>query len=222
MATLSKKKGLDIDTNGSILNSSSKFMDNSKSSNNVNLINSDSTLQLSKKSTRIKSSSNNLSNDNKITLVQNTNGSTKQDQPSNLDDDIPRPYNNYMPSADKDTITLVFKLLDIPYFDGKLIQFMMINGTYSEENLEIKYERYNATIYYAEDLTTLSATRCELDASFKFRLSEPKYLSNKDDKRQRLEAKPLENLHEKNGQIEFTLKSRDSNVCDLEVNGVIE
>ena len=158
MATLSKKKGLDIDTNGSILNSSSKFMDNSKSSNNVNLINSDSTLQLSKKSTRIKSSSNNLSNDNKITLVQNTNGSTKQDQPSNLDDDIPRPYNNYMPSADKDTITLVFKLLDIPYFDGKLIQFMMINGTYSEENLEIKYERYNATIYYAEDLTTLSAT----------------------------------------------------------------
>jgi len=197
MATLSKKKGLDIDTNGSILNSSSKFMDNSKSSNNVNLINSDSTLQLSKKSTRIKSSSNNLSNDNKITLVQNTNGSTKQDQPSNLDDDIPRPYNNYMPSADKDTITLVFKLLDIPYFDGKLIQFMMINGTYSEENLEIKYERYNATIYYAEDLTTLSATRCELDASFKFRLSEPKYQSNKDDKRQRLEAKPLENLHEK-------------------------
>jgi len=155
-------------------------------------------------------------------LVQNTNGSTKQDQPSNLDDDIPRPYNNYMPSADKDTITLVFKLLDIPYFDGKLIQFMMINGTYSEENLEIKYERYNATIYYAEDLTTLSATRCELDASFKFRLSEPKYLSNKDDKRQRLEAKPLENLHEKNGQIEFTLKSRDSNICDLEVNGVIE
>jgi len=89
MANQFNKKGPNVNISGQKVSFSPKPYDNSEDQNSVNLINGDSKFATSKKSTRIKNSSNNLSNDNKIRLVQNIHGKKTQKEQSNFDDDKP-------------------------------------------------------------------------------------------------------------------------------------
>ena len=63
---------------------------------------------------------------------------------------------------------------------------------------------------------------CELDASFKFKIAGHNNINTTGDKTQRLKPKSLESLGDDNNQIEFSFKSLNPKICDLEVNGVIE
>ena len=145
-------------------------------------------------------------------------------------------------SDNKEKINVIIKLLDIPYYDGKLVQFLLLNGTYDPEEMTIKFNRYNTTAFYSEDLTTTLAPECQIDVAFKFDILN-KGVNSLSNSRQ-IKSKSIKNdgnfedfdsknvmgltsikmpltLNETNSQMPFSIKSQNDK-CNIDVEGVLE
>lgn len=107
--------------------------------------------------------------------------------------------------------------------------------------MTLRFSGFNSTVYYAEDLTTVSASFCPFDAEFKFNIygdgdgkanfleGLSKISDDKDPKGaaklQKVRVKRSDSsflLNEENTYITWKLKSRDLVTCNIDIEGVLD